>query len=465
MLNDYAWRKTPTDILTNPRIRSIALRKAPELRQAVFAFYMACYMEASEDGVVDVSDTEVYADLLMLEDENVIADFVLSFIKKGFFEPLNEEQTLLFIVDFDNPAMAETKSGHRVPESMESRRRRVNDTISKPKKPRYKKPVQDTRTYDTHDVPPEVEEANLPEEAFSCPLNDKNEECVATGDVLRDKFAENVATHIERDEKKTIAREERHTHTEEAHAQKEKVQAEIPSAPLQEETPEADTHIQPEEMTGKQSQEEESSADGTAQGKSPVLGPDGSQESDGSAMKSNIPKGVASRMTGVTSLAEWRAADVLYVFFTARSPIPVDSDVQVDALTLLTVRTGQLAEPKNEPYVIAGQLTRLFVDLVNGQGAFKGQTYFSGMPLTPAMMIKDSVWPRLLQAAKKTLSPGKTAGAFWEQEIERYRKEAEKDRKYNGSQSLVGQSDQGRSSPGDYVDFCVKAAMATKDTG
>ena len=461
MLNDYAWRKTPTDILTNPRIRSIALRKAPELRQAVFAFYMACYMQASEDGVVDVSDTEVYADLLMLDDENIITDFTLNFIKKGFFEPLNEEQTLLFIVDFDNPAMAETKSGHRVPESMESRRRRVNDTISKPKKPRYKKPVQDTRTYDTHDVPPEVEEANLPEEAFSCPLNDKNEECVATDDVLRDKFAENVATHIERDEKKTIAREERHTHTQEAPAQKEKDQAETPSAPLQEET--LMEIMEPEEE--KPSQEEESSAGETAQVQSPVLGGTEAQEEESSAMKSNIPKGVASRMIGVTSLAEWRAADILYVFFTARSPIPVDSDVQVDALTLITVRIGQLSEPKNEPYVIAGQLTRLFVDLVNGQGAFKGITYFSGMPLTPAMMVKDSVWPRLLTAAKKMLSPGKTAGAFWEKEIERYRQEAEKDRKYNGSKSLVGESTQGRSSPGDYVDFCVKAAMATKDTG
>ena len=461
MLNDFAWRKTPTDILTNPRIRSIAQRKAPELRQAVFAFYMACYMQASEDGVVDVSDTEVYADLLMLDDEKIITDFTLSFIKKGFFEPLNEEQTLLFIVDFDNPAMANTKSGHREAETLDARRKRVTDSLKKPKPSRYRKPAQDTRAYDTHDVPPEVEEQNLPEAAFFGSLNDKNQECVATSGECCDKNREFVATHREREEKEEIETEERHTHTQEAPAQKEKDQAETPSAPLQEET--LMEIMEPEEE--KPSQEEESSAGETAQVQSPVLGGTEAQEEESSAMKSNIPKGVASRMIGVTSLAEWRAADILYVFFTARSPIPVDSDVQVDALTLITVRIGQLSEPKNEPYVIAGQLTRLFVDLVNGQGAFKGITYFSGMPLTPAMMVKDSVWPRLLTAAKKMLSPGKTAGAFWEKEIERYRQEAEKDRKYNGSKSLVGESTQGRSSPGDYVDFCVKAAMATKDTG
>ena len=129
------WRKTPRDLLSNPKIITIANRIEPKLKQSVLSFYVACYMQANDDGVLDMRDREVYADMLFLEKEDDVVTLTEAFIKRGFFEPITDDHELLLITDWENPNQATVlKNGHRIPETQEMRRDRVVKSIGKSKK-------------------------------------------------------------------------------------------------------------------------------------------------------------------------------------------------------------------------------------------------------------------------------------------------------------------------------------------
>lgn len=129
MLNDMTWRKTPRDLIINPKIRFIAGHTAAHLKQAVFAFYAAIYMQADNDGVIDLGDTEVLADIVMLDDPDDINTLIDAFAKRGFIERVYpddaERASIYFLTDWDNPAMATWNGQKRVEESQETRVARI----------------------------------------------------------------------------------------------------------------------------------------------------------------------------------------------------------------------------------------------------------------------------------------------------------------------------------------------------
>ena len=423
MLNDMAWRKTPRDLLTNPKIRTIAQRVRPDLRQAVFAFYAACYMQADDDGLLDVSDTEVFADLLFLENENDIAELTALFIKRGFFEALNEDQTLLYIKDWDNPNQAHIYNGHRVAETADERRARVMNRLKGGKKKSPKK-----------EAPEPALEENAGSDSF-CNLNDKNLKSVETETVLRDKNLKSVeiTEREEREEKRDIEtietrdietgeREKTHTHTESAKELAGEALRDTAESPDEEETEAGDI------LEGTDNAEGTESTAQTIDTRLETSAAQWSYEDTKKAAKEmNIPEKAAAYMTSVKDYESWRAAGVFYAFFVKNGTVGLNTELQLTSLELLVSKCSRMEEVKNPSYIIAGALCKAFSDLVNQRGSFQDLKYFKGMLVTPENFLKPSVFPRILLEARSNLNPGKTAGEKWTAVMQKYISEREKD--------------------------------------
>lgn len=449
MLNDMAWRKAPRDLLTNPRIRSIASRIAPELKQAVFAFYVACYMEANDDGIVDLSDDEVFADLILLEKESDVKVLTELFVKKGFLEEI--KNGLYYINDWDNPNMATYQGSKRVAETADQRRARVLGASKGGNKNRRKTPQVQVQEYDEQmDVSPAeaFAAAALEAEEADIFLSKNDEKCATNSHFLSRKNGTTEREETRRDESSDRHESvERETHTLSCATA---TGAPSPSAiasggaQLQTET-ETESAVETETQAEEQCSETEEypenlqSAEEVEQSDNTLLDSKGAQwsfkDTERYAKEMKIPEHVARKFYALSNYENWRCLNVFYHFF--RSKCPVDftkNDLELDTIQLIIVECGLMAETKNPAYVIAGQLCTAFWDLTHQNGSFKGLTYFKNMVCQPKNMKLPSVWPRIVQEAKKRLNPGITAGEMWDKRMAEYADLCEKDReKYNGS--------------------------------
>ena len=483
-----SWRKTPRDMITNPKIRYIAGHASPNLRQAVFAFYLMIYEAADDDGVIDLGDREVLADQLMLEiqydfpDTTSIDWLIAQFVSRGFIEQMfpkdRDLSTYYYILDFDNPNEAHFSNNKRVAETADERRDRVYGRMrpqAAPAEPRRRVRAQAKfrRTDDgTDEDSPEPPEDGRPESApapcagfFCAPqdsendkMRDKISESVATIGRMRDTLAQNVAENpllrIEREDRdqrdQTKERTEKDTHTQNPAPADNGVPVPCgtsapPSAPCAGGDTQRPEHTQGAETCDTQTETghaEGRDTEATLHDAEPPEEGSNMQQPPGTkwtykdtaeaAKKMDMPEGVAARLIALKSYSDWQTCGVLWRFFKQRCPVPFEQDdVQLDAIQIITVSCSMMSEPKNPPYVIVGQLVALFWELVQSGGP--DGKYFKGMPVTPSMMITKAVWPRIVSNARRKLHPGATAGEFWTKEVEKYRREAEKDaEKYNG---------------------------------
>lgn len=484
MLNDMAWRKIPRDLMTNPRIRSIAMRIDPRLRQAVFAFYPACLMQATDDGILDISDTEVFADLLLLDDEEDVVELTRLFIKRGFFESLNEDDTLLYILDWDNPNEAHVYNNKRVSETADERRARVLGAMKNPKNKR-KKPQVQAQESEAPEEEETLDASKAQQGSFFVPENSRE-------NILRDKNGKSVATNREireiREIRDEIQREEikdreieRHTHTESTNASVSAIAREAllsgegetegqtyPDAgqeDIQEGQPEENPG-QNDRNTGHTTQEESAEKikaqdSETVQALSPAQWTPADTKKYSQEM--NIPDKPADYMKALKTYDSWRTCGVFWAFFVRNNSVGLQTEKQLDYLEDLVIKCEMIKELKNPSYVIAGALCSAFQDLVSGTGSFKGWSYHKGMLATPENFLKPSVFPRIYAEAKRRLSPGKTAGEKWSAIMAKYAAEAEKDAKtYNRSEAFTAECKAwgiDPTSPGAYTQYCAKLSQ------
>lgn len=449
MLNDMAWRKAPRDLLTNPRIRSIAGRIAENLKQAVFAFYVACYMEANDDGIVDLSDSEVFADLLLLENDSDIVSLTELFVKKGFLEEI--KNGLYYINDWDNPNMATYQGSKRIAETADQRRARVLGASKGGSKNRRKTPQVQAQEYDEQmDVSPAeaFAAAALEAEEADIFLSKNDEKCATNSHFLSRKNGTTEREETRRDESSDRHESaERETHTLSCATA---TGAPSPSAiasggaQLQTETETesaVETETQAEEHNAETEEGPESpqSADQEEQSDDKVQTSEDAQwslmDTEKCSKEMEIPDHVARRFYALRNYENWRCLNVFYHFFRAKCPVDfTKNEVELDTIQVIIIECGLMAEAKNPAYVIAGQLCQAFWDLTQQAGPFKGLSYFKNMICQPKNMKLPSVWPRIVQEAKKRLKPGLTAGEMWEKRMAEYAEQCEKDRaKYNGS--------------------------------
>jgi len=96
------WRKFPRDTLHNPSLLFIINRMEKEHRQAVFTVFLGLYCEADDDGFVDISDEEFFADQC-LTDADTLKLILQHFEKRHLIEKVAEDIPIYRIVDWLSP--------------------------------------------------------------------------------------------------------------------------------------------------------------------------------------------------------------------------------------------------------------------------------------------------------------------------------------------------------------------------
>lgn len=96
------WRKFPRDTLQNPSLRFIINRMESENRPAVFTVFLALYCEADDDGFVDISDAEFFADQCLI-DAAILENILHHFEKRHLIERVAKDVPIYRIVDWLSP--------------------------------------------------------------------------------------------------------------------------------------------------------------------------------------------------------------------------------------------------------------------------------------------------------------------------------------------------------------------------
>ena len=96
------WRKFPRDTLHNPSLRFVINRMEKEHRQAVFTVFLALYCEADDDGFVDISDGEFFADQCLIEID-ILTVILQHFEKRHLIEKVAKDVPIYRIVDWLSP--------------------------------------------------------------------------------------------------------------------------------------------------------------------------------------------------------------------------------------------------------------------------------------------------------------------------------------------------------------------------
>ena len=96
------WRKFPRDTLHNPSLLFIINRMEKEHRQAVFTVFLGLYCEADDDGFVDISDEEFFADQC-LTDADTLNLILQHFEKRHLIEKVAKDVPIYRIVDWLSP--------------------------------------------------------------------------------------------------------------------------------------------------------------------------------------------------------------------------------------------------------------------------------------------------------------------------------------------------------------------------
>ena len=96
------WRKFPRDTLHNPSLLFIINRMKEEHRQAVFTVFLGLYCEADDDGFVDISDEEFFADQC-LTGADTLKLILQHFEKRHLIEKVAKDIPIYRIVDWLSP--------------------------------------------------------------------------------------------------------------------------------------------------------------------------------------------------------------------------------------------------------------------------------------------------------------------------------------------------------------------------
>ena len=96
------WRKFPRDTLHNPSLRFVINRMEKEHRQAVFTVFLGLYCEADDDGFVDISDEEFFADQCLI-DADTLKLILQHFEKRHLIEKVAKDVPIYRIVDWLSP--------------------------------------------------------------------------------------------------------------------------------------------------------------------------------------------------------------------------------------------------------------------------------------------------------------------------------------------------------------------------
>ena len=419
MLNDNSWRKLPRDLLTDEDFRWVENQLPNYLKFAPYMFYIAALRKADYDGMFDIEDGTLFAQLMRIENPAVVFFIVNKLRKRGIIYRVGET-TVCGFCNWEYPQKEK-------PRSMEQRRQAVMARIEEKKKEQAATsdfPTGSTRPDETTECGQEEDFGNQTEPtdlksfeagaAFFCPENDKNAENVVT-EVFDDKIQKNVVIEGETERKKAILdknRQERHTHQirQKDQLEKERQEPEESSGLL--DGPTLPSVERPGAVAQKdypEVQEETVKQDDVIpdSGETVSLAEQALQVASEGVVENDSPPDVESYLND----------------FFAKNCYGYQKDKAGGALKTLAKEITALSDEKNPPSIGAAVLCGEFKRMHEG----KVNEHWRDIPLLPSMMINNGVWAHLLVYAGKILMAKADEDNAFLKAAEKAKQEAEAD--------------------------------------
>lgn len=443
MLNTAAWKKLPTDLLTDEDFFNVEKHLPPEYAFAPYMFYITALRKADEDGMFDLDDGVIFAQLMRVDKPSIVFKIANMLRKRRIIYRVREDSCICGFCNWEynakDPPRTMEQRRQIVLKMIESKQQAITadfevkdfEMIEEKKQAvtadfptGSMRPDETTaceQTEERQNEAPKSSGSNAQEMAqrddFFCPENDKIAKNVAKN-ILDDKNRKNVVNGEETERKKdleeqkeNIRQEIKETHTQEEKDKTEKEQF-CSAGPFdspaeqnceEKQQPWADKEPQ-EELT---EQETKTSGETVCSGNTSELAEQALQAA--SASGENIENADVS--------------GYLNEFF-AKNCYGYKPQNAAGAIKALESKIKELSDEINPPDVIAGVLCSEFLRMHEGK---RGE-YWYDIPLLPSNMIKPNVWAVLMQHAGKILASKQADNKFIQAEM-KAQKEAEADRK------------------------------------
>lgn len=372
MLNDVAWRKMPTDILTNENMTYIESQLAPEYAQAPFMFYMAALKKSDDDGIFDLEDGLIFARLMRIKDVSIVFKIANLMGQRRIIGRISETSNICFFTDWEYP----NNKVKTWKERREAVLAKIDNSEQLQRLPNFatKAPEVPFSAFECDKIGENVtQNANVTKSAESVTQTaqcDKNTENCHTLKREREKEREIRETHTQREREFEREREK------EASASAESF---IDSAPA------------PAEQTKKelsQSKEKDLSAQTPCDVSSNNL----------AEVALNSQKVDETKREGEISKKDDISAvkNVLIAFFE-QNGVAFDSGKSKTVLNNLSKSIKELSNDDYTPEDVAKICCKEFKKMHDTKGVWEN------IPISPVYMAKEGVWAHLLEYVAKRL--------------------------------------------------------------
>lgn len=437
MLNTAAWKKLPTDLLTDEDFFNVEKQLPPEYAFAPYMFYITALRKADDDGMFDLDDGVIFAQLMRVDKPSIVFKIANMLRKRRIIYRVREDS---FICGFCNWEY----NAKDLPRTMEQRRQIVLKMIeSKQQAVTADFEVKDfemteekeqavtadfptgsmrpdettacEQTEERQNEAPKSSGSNAQEMAqrddFFCPENDKIAKNVAKN-ILDDKNQKNVVNGEETERKKEILdKSKKETHTQEEKDKTEKEQF-CSAGPFDSPAPQnCEQKHQP--WAGKDSGEQTEETQTKTETESDCRG----------NLDELAEQALSIANSGNESIGGEDVSGYLNSFY-AKNCYGYKAQNAAGAMKVLVSKILELSDKVNPPDVVASVLCSEFKRMHEGK---RGE-YWKDIPLLPSNMIKPNVWAVLMQHAGKVLAAKQTDNKFIQAEM-KAQKEAEADRK------------------------------------
>lgn len=377
---EQRWRKFPVNTLYSTRIQFVVKRLPKELKHAAFTLLASCYCNADDDGVVDMTDFEIYADGIFLEPEElrVLIDKLCG---AGILHRFAPDIDIYAIADWELP---EYKNANKR-ETLNERRQRIAKWSDTPT-PCYP-PLQNDKN------------ENFVTQDF---IVTKNENSLH----LQEREIERETERTEQEEKKTrTEKKERQTHRKEAVTATGNLQANACCV--------ADNAVPPEEIKTEklEKKQKKQKKQNEPEEKRLVEGSGESSmftEKETLSLKSkgNEEKVESGRFNPRKHLDLFLA--IQERFFEEGILHFPDQNKEIEAIKEISIRALVLCDEKNIPNTVGNLFVSRFKALLEAGKNTQGYEYFKSMSFLPSTMLTSACWTRIFISVQQILYPHNT---------------------------------------------------------
>lgn len=387
---EQRWRKFPVNSLYNTRIQFIVKRLPKELKHAAFTLLSSCYCNADDDGVVDMTDFEIYADGIFLEPEE-LRILIDKLCGAGILHRFASDIDIYAIADWELP---EYKNANKR-ESLNERRQRIAKWSDTPTA--CYPPLQNDKN------------ENFVTQNFIATKNENllhSQEREIEIEIERETERTELEENRQEEKKKRTEKKERQTHRKEADTANSNLQANACCVAVDAVSPEEIKTEKLEKKQKKQKKQQEPEEKRLVEG---------SGESAMSTEKVTLPlqsKGNEEKVERGRSFNPAKHLDLFLAvqerFFEEGIVHFPDQNKEIEAMKEIAIRALILCNDKNVPNTVGNLFVSRFKALLEAGKNTQGFEYFKSMPFLPSTMLTSACWNRIFISVQHILYPHNT---------------------------------------------------------